>query len=58
MVKRNIHGRMGAGMFNVFGATLAATRTTVETIPAKVASEIFVFMRFSFFCKMDLATAI
>jgi len=42
-----IHGRMGAGMCKVFGATLAAMSPMAEKTPANVERESFVFMRFS-----------
>jgi hypothetical protein len=39
-----IHGRMGAGMCKVFGATLAVRSAAVENMPASFERESFVFI--------------
>ncbi len=50
MVKMNIHGRMGAGMCKIFGATLAVMSAAVESTPANFDRESFVFIIISICC--------
>jgi hypothetical protein len=40
----NIHGRMGMGMLNALGATLAIASPAVKRMPASLESENFVFI--------------
>jgi hypothetical protein len=47
MVNMNIHGRMGAGMCKVFGATLAVMSAAVENMPANFERGSFVFILYS-----------